>query len=275
MTEPVFARTDHEYDSYRDYWRLVELSGFETRRLGAADLRREGTYVATPMSGETRAWLASVPRAERRARVVWWVLERPDPPQGPPLAAVLDEVAPLVDAVWASDRAMAALDPRVRHAVLGSHPGLGSPGAGARPYDHTHQAYACPRRRDLFAELARRHREGPACWGGARDRVLRGSRLMVSAHQTPFPAGEPLRYALAAAYGLPLACETLLDPWPLERGVHFRDAPLAGIPRLVAGALSDPAWLARAGAALRELLCFKCTFRAGVEAALADTFKET
>lgn len=270
----LFARTRHAYDSYRDFWRLVELSGFETCHVDEIDLAQQALYIVTPVNGEHRPHLASQRDRPRRARVAWWNLERPDAEGSLPLAEVLDEARGFADDVWVSDRYYAAMDPRLRHVVLGSDARL-APDPTPRPvaYDYTHQSYAVGRREAVYGPLrAAGLREGPSGWFEARDAVLRSSRLMLNVHQTPAPLGEPLRFAVAAAYGLPLVSETLADPYPLVRGTDFLEASPGDLVAAVRGALATPG-LPRHGAALRARLCDEWTFRRGVEDAARATLE--
>jgi len=264
---PVFARTRHPYDSYTDYWRLVELSGFATCYVDEMDLSREGAiYIVSPVNGEFRPHMEAH-GAHRRARVIWWNLERPDAQGCPPLSSVLDDICRYVDSVWVSDRHYASLDPRQTFVVLGSHPDLGAPPAPPA-YDFTHQSYVWGRRQAPIEALRRRWTEGPNAWGPARDHVLRTSRLMVNVHQTPAPVGEPLRFALAAAYHLPLVSETLADPFPLVESIDFRAVPIGEIPRAVEVLLAHGPAIRETGNLLHERLCMEWTFRRGIEEAI-------
>ena len=264
---PIFALTRHSYDSYTDYRRLVDLSGFETCFVDQMDLQdSSAVYIVSPVNGEFRHHLEAHGK-DRRARLVWWNLERPDPPApSPPLSASLDGLAPLVDAIWVSDRHYATMDPRLRFVVLGSHPGLGAPPALPLRYDFTHQSYVWGRRSAPIDAARRRWKEGGNAWGDARDAVLRSTRVLLNIHQTPAPIGEPLRFALAAAYHLPLVTETLADGFPLVAGQHYFAAPLGGVPLLLQHVLlTDEPTRAAFGAALYERLCVEHTFRRGVE----------
>lgn len=262
---PIFARTRHVYDSYTDFWRLVELSGFETCYVDTMDLANpEALYIVSPVNGEFRPHMEAHGQG-RRARVVWWNLERPDPPApSPPLPVVMEDMTRYVDHVWVSDRHYAGMDSRQRFVVLGSHPDLGAPPLPPT-HDFTHQSYVWGRRGAPIEAARRQWAEGPSAWGAAREQVLRRSRVMMNIHQTPAPVGEPLRFALAAAYHLPLVTETLADGFPLVEGRDYLAAPLAEVPGLVGRVLRDGSTRCALSDALHDLLCVQFTFRRGVE----------
>lgn len=70
MSNIIFAKTRHVYQSYDDFWRLVALSGFETCYVDEIDHNRDATYIFTPTNGETlNGW------DRGRARIIWWDLE--------------------------------------------------------------------------------------------------------------------------------------------------------------------------------------------------------
>jgi len=50
-------------------------------------------------------------------------------------------------------------------------------------------------------------RIAPNAWGVNRHNLLMQSRIMLCIHQDEFPYIEPLRYAIAAAYGMPILTE--------------------------------------------------------------------
>lgn len=275
MPDTIFAKTRHRYDSYSDFWSLVELSGFQTCFVDEIDPSASAAYVYTPHTGEAAA-IAALPR-ERRARIVWWNLERPEPDGAKPdlgaFRASVDRVLEHADAAWVSDRHYASLHPRLIHAVAGSHPGI--PLAGERPpdaFDVCHMSYVNSRRNSPLQETSRGWRVGPNSWGQQRDSVLKSTKVMVNVHQTDTAVGEPLRFALAAAYGMAVASEHIVDPWPMVEGVHFASAPLGSLRRVVDSLLRDPQVRQRIGSSLRQLLTEEWTFRRGVEDAMSRTF---
>lgn len=213
-----FARTRHQYDSYVDFWRLVELSDFKTCYVDEMDLESDSIYITSPINGEFRPHInyrRSILQQPQRAKIVWWDLERPDAAGNPPISAVIDEIKPYIDAAWVSDRLVASLDSRFTHVVVGGHAGLRLIPPAECVYDYTHQSYAWGRRENVYAALRGRGlREGPSCYGPERDRVLSSSRLMINMQQYTLPVVAPLRFVLAAAYSLPILTEKVHDPYP-------------------------------------------------------------
>lgn len=276
--EIVFAQTEWRYTSYTDYKKLVELSGFKTCLVKEIDFSKPAVYIISPANGEL------VPAIEaQRSRnikkacklVVWW-LERPDcaktepanrPKQG--LLEQVDEFYSLVDEVWVSDRYLASLDARLKHVILGSHPGLREGFSVPPVYDFCHMSYVYGRRGDVFYPIAKNWKVGKNGWGKERSDVLNSSRAILNVHQTPIPIGEPLRFALAAAYKLPLITETLKDPWPLVKDFHFFSADASELGQTVKDALGKND-LARFGDRLHALLCEENTFEKHVRKAALE-----
>ena len=66
MTEIRFVRTRHFYESYQDFFRLVELSDFETIYVDELDISKEGVYIVCPMNGEWRPHIDNQDRKSTR-----------------------------------------------------------------------------------------------------------------------------------------------------------------------------------------------------------------
>lgn len=277
MTDPIFVRTRYHYDSYIDFWRLVELSQFQTCYVDEIWYDTNKTYIVTPVNGELRPHLDNQRGRDRRCKIIWWNLERPDGFHGEPgrtLTHVVDDMVRYVDAIWVSDRSYAKMDIRFTHVVLGSHQSLGNPRKPAQ-FDFTHQSYVYGRRECVINALCNLFSMGPNGWGDVRDHVLRSSRLMVNVHQTPAGVMEPLRFAVAAAYKLPLLSEGLADPWPLTESRDFAKGDYAdGIVTAAKTILASQEWLDALGERLHERLCHEWTFRRGVEEGLQRTILE-
>lgn len=284
MRKIVFARTRHFYHSYQDFWRLVELSEFPTCHVDEMRLDEECVYIFTPVNGEFRPCIekerARVGEKSRRAKIVWWFLERPDTgnPDGvvdvPRRATEAnDEMAPWVDAIWVSDRYLASLDTRSVYTPLYSHPKLPETqrDPGGYAYDLSHLSSPTPRREVILGALGREFRIARNAWGLDRDGLLWTSRAMLNVHQGHSTIGEPLRFAVAAAYRMPLLSENLYDPWPLEDGKTVLQAPYAGIVGAVMGWMRSRGDLAAFGEALYQKLCVENDFRRGVEEAVRTT----
>lgn len=280
-----FARTRYEYESYRDFWALVRLGGFPTCYVDEIRLDEEMLYVVCPVNGEFRPHIQNeqgrVPGHARRAIVVWWNLERPDSGDGrlshllgTMVCNTLDEILDYADAVWVSDRylwQLAAGNPRHLFVPLGSHPSLADTSERLPiAFDVCHLSYPSGRRARLYAQL-QGLRVAPNAWGQARDEILRSSLLMLNVHQTEAPIGSPLRFALAAAYRLPLISEQLADPYPLVPGEHLFDAQYPQLARQLRATVEMSNATEGIGDALHTLLCEEWPFTANVADAAERT----
>jgi hypothetical protein len=251
---PIFARPRWDYDSYQDMYSLITLSGFPLIYFDEIDPSADETYICTMINGENQhGWQAG------RARIIVWDLEwrlQGEPPN-----------IPGVSEMWASDRWYAE-QIGARYVPLGSHPGLNPTSELAidKLFDVTMLAYMTPRRERIANELkwSGLSMTGNA-WGEQRHNFLLSSRAMVNVHQHDWAhTTAPQRFALAAAYKLPLISEKACDP-----GV-FADAVLWSEYGALAEFVSNQVRgdLSAFGEALYELLCVEHTFKSEVERAL-------
>ena len=271
----VFAKTRYAYDSYRDFWKLVELSGFDTCFVDEIDLPLDIVYITTPVNGELRPHMdhrRSILKGPQRAKIIWWNLERPDSDGQPPITDVITDILRYVDAVWVSDRHYASLDKRMHHVVLGSHAGLCRDHEPyPAQYDYTHQSYVWGRREAIFFPLRMSGlREGPNGWFEERDCTLRSSRLIVNVHQTKALIGEPLRFAVTSAYRMAMVSETLADNYPFVPSHDHIQASFENLVETVRSSLGRND-LAEMGRNLFHRLCVEWTFSRGVREGIAST----
>ena len=225
--EIVFARTRWNYDSYTDYWKLVELSGFPIVWLDEMDLSKLGTtYIVSPMNGEFTPYMEQ--NKGRVSEVLLWNLERPgdDGVQGYINGNRKYMDAGHLDGVIVSDKQLAD-DSGFKFVPLGSHHKLGTPGdldARLNGFDLIHLCCYSLHRSFLFKtpEEPRDNISGLTVaangWGNERHVRLMSSRFMLNIHQDEFPYIEPLRFSLAAAYGLPILSEHCAETYPYSRG---------------------------------------------------------
>ena len=225
----VFCKTRHVYDSYADFWRLVRVSAFPTifiDELTEEQMKNGNTvFIFTPWNGETTPVLEKL--RKRKSKLIWWLLERDVCDKG--ITVEFNRMATLVDAVWVSDRSYENIDPiRLRHVVLGSHPDIAtSYYTSIKQYDVCTLAYLWGRRQHIVDTLIHRNISiAPPAYGqDAQDLVIPSSRIMLSMHQYPDARiVAPLRFAVAAAYGLPVITESVDDPFPLVDGEDFVSA---------------------------------------------------
>lgn len=277
LPEPVFVRSTANYPAYTDFWRLVELSGFPQVPAADAALNRDGLYIWPTMDMEFIERLSREPRGARAARVIFWNIERPDEKPGVDARELfqkgMGEILEWADAIWVSDRGVSRLDPRTIQAVLGGHEGLREQDqAPAFRYDVAHLGTLTPRRKELLARLEEQGlRVSPNAWGAERAEILASSKLLLGVDRVEgFHIQSPLRWAIAAAYGLPIVNEGVGDPYPLEAGKSVLVAPYEQLEETILWALKSPE---RELIALRGAikLCWEWTFRKGVEEALGRT----
>jgi len=262
----VFCRTRHVYQSYTDFWRLVDASEFEMRYIDEIDLADEDAiYIFTPMNGEIVPCLSKT----RRAKVIWWHLERPG--IDPTTHSSLDTLDGLIDAVWVSDRWAAKLDSRFSYAFMASEKRIAHPLATdhlhERSYDVAMLAYVWGRRQHVVDELLGRGiKLAPNAWGKEeQDRVLAETRLVLNVHQyEDSPMVAPIRFAVAAAYGIPIVTEALREGQQRGYIARVRFELLA---RIVSDVL-DPIngdFLAKAGYELHREFCVDTDFHREIE----------
>lgn len=260
MTDVTFVRTRTYYQPYDDLFRLAELSGFPIiyiDEIDASDASK--TYIFTPNNGET---MSGWPRA--RARIIFMQMEWHTDHK--PV-----ELPPGVAECWNGDAWHSRLI-NARHVPIGSHECLNLyPGKqDAKQYDIALMGYydvwRRARIRDQFKE--RGFTLAPNGWGVERDEMLRQSRVMVHVHQWDgIPTIAPLRWCIAAAYGLPIISESVNDRRPFGAG-DFMTADYDALVDQVTYELVSGGQLELFGNNLRDTLCRRLTFRESVERAL-------
>ncbi len=257
----VFARTRTEYAPYADFWRIVQLAGFEIKFLDEVDWDRPDVVIATPRNGE---W-TGIP-ARRTARLVHWMLERPRDD-----ADEMGRVHDGVDAIWASDTLLAA-KLNCPYVFLGGVETFARVNVLHRKdFDVVSLMYWSPRRDGLRHQLI----EGGIsmadpngdCWGERRETALNSSRLMINAHQDAYPWMEPIKFCLAGMYGLPLLSETSPGSGSWKASQYFIEVPLDRLADWVKYMLTDEILLARLGANAWRLVCRDYPFKACVRKA--------
>lgn len=263
MGDVIFARPDHQYESYSDFWRLVELAGYPIITIGDIDAQSDNCYI---FSTPSTAWHDGLEREGwpgAKARIIYFNIEW--------YLDVDYNAIPGVE-VWSAD-AWYAERTNTRYVPLGSHPGLKliNESPNGRVYDVIGLFAPSVNRYEAWGRLAEHHVNlAPNAWGEERHRHLMQSRAMLHIHQwADKPTVAPQRFALAAAYGLPLITETLANPGIFISGKRLM-TDLADIGRFTAEWMQpDKAdELAGYGAALHELLCVEWNFRSVIEGAL-------
>lgn len=210
MGQIIFAQPRTQYDSYTDYRHLVELSNFPTVFVDEIDLQSDNLYIVSPMNGEFDAHIDW--KVTRNCAIYHWNLERPGNGtltdfKGHNNRRVREGK---VDKVLLSDKLLARLT-QSTYMPLGSHERLGTP-CEEKVYDYIHLMCYSPRR-GLFYQYPHSVTDiagmkiAPNSWGAERHAALQHSKMLVNVHQDNHIYMEPLRFALAAAYALPIVSE--------------------------------------------------------------------
>jgi hypothetical protein len=256
-TDPVFVFPDKDYPSYTDVRRLVALSGFEAISLADAAVTLDHADTLIYLSPEQPYDIGA--NADRQ---IWWTLEYGG------------EYAPdLTDwrgEVWACDPTWAQVH-GAKLVVMGSHPELADTYRSAveKPYDFLMLAYMTERRQRLIRQLADLKSPAEAYPGymmGRTEQLIQ-SKLMLHAHQRDdTPAIAPQRFALCAAYKLPLIHEAVPDTGEYDIYAHF--AEYSGLEKMTRWMLYNNRELPKVGEFLYQQLCVEQPFRKSVEDAL-------
>lgn len=262
MSEVVFVKTRYQdigYASYNDLWTLVKLAGYPVIYVDQLDPQSDNTYIVTPLNDE---WLQGWQKPKARIihlELEWRVDWRADVDTPPGIAET-----------WACDKAYserigARYVPMGSDALLKMHTEL----YVEKRFDVSLLAYQGTLRRQEMTsqlkELGLSIAPPENSWGMERSWDLVTSRVMVHVHQTEQTIGvAPLRWCLAATYGLPLITETIPD-----RGIfgytHMMMADYAHLAKFTKHMLEDKRLLADYAAALHGLLCIDYTFRDSIE----------
>ena len=251
MGQVMFCKTRYFYQPYVDFWNLVALSGYPTIYVDELDPQSDNTYIVTPLNGEWKAgW------QDPKARIIHWDLE---------WRAERQEILG-IEETWASDTWYANKN-HCRYVMLGSHPGM-----NAQPNEMANKAYDVAMlasmnfRRGHMVDLLQEEgvRVGCEAWSDERHKMLISSKAYVYVCQhEEYPAIAPQRWALAAAYHLPIISENVADPGPFRYFGLWADYQY--IPYLVRARLNDCGdygWL------LYNFLCVHHPFKRCVEEAV-------
>lgn len=260
--EVCFARTRFNYPPYADFFRLADLAGYPVCFLDEVDWKKPQVVISSPHNGEH----LGVPKA-RKARSILWNIERPTPgtdyfPNGRDMPYGIDEV-------WCSDAEIARTT-GARFVFLGGNRQFAGQLKSAKQWDLITLMAMFGRRTGLPVDLADLSwADVPGgTWGDERHQRLMGSRIMLSVHQDDYPYIEPLRYALAGCYALPLLAEAAARYTYYKLNYHFVPAQFFEIPTLARYLLKDEVRRMRLGAALYRLVCIEHPFQQEVEAAV-------
>lgn len=262
MSNIIFCATDYYlkggYRSYVDLFRLVEMAGYPLIPISQINPDSDNTYIFTPANAETiNGW----PNA--KAQIILWQLEW----------MLTDEhnTPPGVARVWASD-AWFAKDKGYEYVPVGSDIGLNSVGSNfplRNVFDVSLLSYQTSRRQVITHQLMDKGlvlAPISGLEGIRRSLTLVQSRAMVHVHQHDnVPGVAPLRWALAAAHGLPMITETVRD-YGIFDYRYMMQSRYDTLADFVKNVVRDEQIMQDYGLSLQRLLCEEYSFKKVVEA---------
>lgn len=264
MPNVYFVKTAHQYQSYTDFWRLVELSGYQAIDYDDIDVDSDNVYIFTPLNAEwSTRWPGPV-----KATMILWDLEfrlKESSYEWPDSDLV---TPPFISRIWASDKWYAERI-KAQYVPLGSHAGLVGTAHTDETYDVAVMCYIYGRRGTAIHALSERGVTiAPNAWGDERDALLKASTVVLHIHQHErVHSVAPQRYAIAAAWHKPLISERVYDTGIFNDCVLYAD--FAALPEYTELMVRRYPQLLRAKAdELHDRLCVSGNFRSYIEAAL-------
>lgn len=258
MPNVIFARPRTVYDSYQDYYALIELSGYPLIYFDEIDPQSDNCYIHTVVNGENQDGYQS-PKARMILHDLEWRLDGAYP------------ALPGFSEVWGADEwyveQLRNRGVNARFVPVGSHAGLNPEPDGAREkrYDYAMLMYFTYRRqwvRDRVMEGGLT--VSPNAWRNERHEILLSSRAMLNVHQHDnVRTVAPTRWALVAAYRLPMISETIDSP--LWHGLYYDYEDLVDAAQTWRVREAE---LREAGECLYQQMCVERTLRKCVEGAV-------
>lgn len=239
-------------------YKLIELSGYPLIYFDEIDPQSDNKYILTMVNGENQhGW------QQPRAEIVLWDIEWRLEGDYPRISGV--------GQVWTADAwytdQLQARDVNAKFVPVGSHPML-NPEPDARRekrYDYAMLMYFTYRRQWIRDRvMAGGMSISPNAWRNERHEILLSSRAMLNVHQHDnVRTVAPTRWALVAAYRLPMLSETIDSQ--LWHGLYYDYADLIEAAHSWRGRDTE---LQAAGDCLYEEMCVRRTFRKCVEEAV-------
>lgn len=255
----VFVKPQIHYDSYTDFWKLVNLSGFEICFLQDINLNQNCIYIISPIDKQFQ--LSWWQRKRKNAKIILWDLERPKP-RGGIKADKKFLSRQNFDEIWVSDPQLAN-DLGVRYIILGSDEKLGNNPIWIKRYDFTHISYENGRRSVIYEKIKHIGHNG---WGKQRDRILRQTKFGLMVHQDNDQYIEPLRLAIFSAYQLPIVSELVINKFPLND--YLLTSDYSQLIDFIYKCLDNYNQLKEMGKEIKQKLCFDYRFENTVRYAI-------
>ena len=280
MSEVIFAKTRYDYGSYIDFYSLPELCGFPIVYVDEMDLSNpDKIYITAPMNGELPyIHKHSEEYRNRKCEVIYWNLERPGGSEGLEgyIASSKSRVSEgIVNRDIVSDKYLSSLT-GLHYVPLG-----GCESRGGMPedkiYDVMYLSAYCNRRSFMFRVPGECHNElfgskvatNQRAEDPLRGRDLLRTKFIFNVHQDEDQFIEPVRWAVAADYGMPILTETVVDAFPYTEWHDYIQASLDDMGNMLLRAINDPydVWRVR-GKELKEKMSTEFSFRNCLEAYL-------
>jgi len=214
----IFVRTRWHYDSYIDFWRLVELSGFPTCYTDEVAIDKDVVYIVSPYNGEWRPVIDSQRGRERKAKLYMINLERPSG-SGSIERYIRDNREHIelgyLDNIFVCDANLSRIT-GFPFMMIGGHEDFGAVGnKNNKIYDFitlscysNHRAWMFQTPEKLYPVLGNMKVATNASPNNPlREILLMGTKAMLNIHQDGLPFCEPLRMIIAIMYGLPIFTE--------------------------------------------------------------------
>lgn len=254
MPDVIFAKPRWDYKSYTDYWRLVELAGYPLIYIDEIDPQSDNVYIfSQPPTDWHHGW------PDAKARIIYYSLEW-----------YLDVDYRSIPGVecWSPD-AWYAERTGMRYVPMGGDARL-NPEPNYK-FEPVHVATLWAPSGNRYTPMGSMVEAGvtiaPNAWDDDRHKVLQAAYAMIHAHQwADVPTIAPQRFALAAAYHLPLISETLGNAGVFDNAVMQTTGKDMG--RFIVDARQQSTPLRKAADRLYKLMCEELTFKKGIEAAL-------
>lgn len=260
----VFVKPRYHYNSYIDFWSLVEMSNFEWCWMDEINLKSKHTYIVSMVDPKRDGWgLSWWQQKNKKCRFILWDLERPKSRGGiKNHRKFLEELH--FDEIWHSDPQLAK-DLNTRFVILGSDEKLGKKPALFKKYNFAHISYINDRRRNILEKLKN---IAPNAYGDARRKILIATRFGLCIHQDNDLYYEPLRLALFAAYSLPVIMEYSYDYFPISSCIRTFNFTNFDFSTYQDGFLEIYSKCIKLGRELKQRLCFDYRFKNVVEYAV-------
>jgi len=218
----VFVKTRYDYQSYTDYWTLVQLAGFPICYVDEIDKDDGRYYIISPKNGEIDEYIANnVPYLyDVKSKFILWNLERPGGSGS--IEKYISDNTKLLDShfhyIAVADKAMAKFGSFV-YMPIGLEEDFCAETITSqeKEYDLIHLSCYSDNRRELFLypdtlkDSYKGYSVASNGWGVKRHNLLVKSKCMLNIHQDGHPFVEPLRFVVAIAYGLPIITEKCID----------------------------------------------------------------